>query len=85
MKSFTILSVFIILVAVSIFPAFATESVRGYYKSNGTYVQPHIRTSPDHSPYNNYSYPGNINPNTGRTSRGNPETYLQRYYSPKKR
>lgn len=57
--------------------------VRGYYRSDGTYVQPHIRSSPDRSPYNNYSYPGNYNPNTGKSSTGNSDTYLDRYYSRK--
>ena len=54
--------------------------VNGYYKSNGTYVQPYLRTSPDNSPYNNYSYPGNYNPNTGKVTTGNPSTYLNNYY-----
>jgi len=54
--------------------------VRGYYRSNGTYVQPHYRTNPDGNPYNNYSFPGNYNPNTGRITPGNPDTYLRRYY-----
>jgi hypothetical protein len=27
-------------------------------KGNGTYVMPHIRTSPDGNPYNNFSYRG---------------------------
>lgn len=58
------------------------ERVRGYYKQNGTYVQPHYRTSPDRNPYNNYSFPGNYNPNTGRITPGNPDTYLNRYYNP---
>jgi hypothetical protein len=55
--------------------------VRGYYRSNGTYVQPHYRTNPDGNPYNNYSFPGNYNPNTGRITPGNPDTYLERYYN----
>lgn len=29
-------------------------SVRGYYRQNGTYVQPHIRSSPDSVKWNNY-------------------------------
>ena len=49
--------------------------VNGYYKSNGTYVSSHYRTSPDNSPYNNYSYPGNYNPNTGRITDGYTSTY----------
>lgn len=32
----------------------AQVSVRGYYRSNGTYVQPHIRSSPDSVKWNNY-------------------------------
>lgn len=36
--------------------AHAYVSVNGYWKNNGTYVAPHIRTSPDSSIYNNFSY-----------------------------
>lgn len=39
-------------------PAFAQyQQVDGYYRSNGTYVQPHIRTAPDNSTWNNLSQP----------------------------
>lgn len=58
-------------------------SVRGYYRKDGTYVRPHTRSAPDGNPYNNYSFPGNYNPNTGEITGGNPETYLQRYYNRK--
>ena len=53
--------------------------VRGYYRSDGTYVRPHYRTVPDGNPLNNYSTPGNYNPNTGRVTRGNLNTYQNRY------
>jgi len=33
--------------------SWATVNVRGYYRSNGTYVAPHIRSNPDGNPYNN--------------------------------
>jgi hypothetical protein len=56
--------------------------VRGYYRKDGTYVQPYYRTNPDRTPYNNYSFPGNYNPNKGRITPGNPDTYLDRYYNP---
>jgi hypothetical protein len=36
--------------------SFALVSVRGYTRSDGTYVQPHVRTNPDGNPYNNFSY-----------------------------
>ena len=40
--------------------------VRGYSRSSGTYVRGHYRTCPDSSITNNYSYPGNYNPNTAK-------------------
>ena len=33
--------------------AFADVSVNGYYRGNGTYVQPHVRTNPDGDRSNN--------------------------------
>ena len=44
---------------------FADEYVHGYIRSDGTYVQPHFRSSPDSNPYNNWSTRGNVNPYTG--------------------
>jgi hypothetical protein len=40
--------------------------VRGHFRQDGTYVQPHRRTSPDSNPYNNYSTFPNANPSTGQ-------------------
>jgi hypothetical protein len=59
--------------------AFAQVYVRPYTRSDGTYVQGHYRSAPDGNSYNNYSYPGNVNPYTGRQSTGNPDTYLRNY------
>jgi len=61
--------------------AAAQTYVHGYTRQDGTYVQGYWRSSPDHNPYNNYSYPGNTNPYTGQTATGDPDKYLQRYYS----
>lgn len=55
-------------------------SVNGYYRKDGTYVQPHYRSNPDGNPYNNWSYPKNVNPYTGKVATGNPSTYLANYY-----
>jgi hypothetical protein len=47
-------------------------SVKGHYRDTNrdgikdTYVQPHVRTKPNSSRTDNYSYPGNLNPNTGQ-------------------
>ena len=35
--------------------ALASVFVNGYFKSNGTYVMPHFRSSPDGYTFNNYS------------------------------
>ena len=69
-----------ILAAIALQTVSAQVRVRGYYRKDGTYVRPHVRTYPDGNPYNNYSFPGNYNPNTGQITPGNPETYLSRYY-----
>ena len=45
--------------------AFADTYVHGYTRSDGTYVQPHYRSSPDGSFHNNWSTKGNTNPYTG--------------------
>ena len=31
-------------------------TVKGYFKSNGTYVSPHLKTTPDAYKWNNLSY-----------------------------
>lgn len=36
--------------------AYALVGVKGYFKSNGTYVAPHFRTNPDGYKFNNFSY-----------------------------
>ena len=46
--------------------AIADTYVKGYFKSNGTYVQPHHRSDPDSSVSNNWSTKGNVNPYTGK-------------------
>jgi hypothetical protein len=40
--------------------------VRGYFRQDGTYVQPHMRSAPDSSYNNNWSTYPNINPYTGQ-------------------
>lgn len=47
-------------------------SVRGYYRSNGTYVEPYQRSRADSNPYNNYSTRGSNNPYTGSRGYSNP-------------
>lgn len=37
--------------------AFAQVQVKGYYKANGTYVQPHVRSNPNSTRTDNYGRP----------------------------
>ena len=46
--------------------------MRSYVKSNGTYVAPHSRSTPDSSASNNWSTVGNVNPYTGEAGTKNP-------------
>lgn len=62
MKNLLFLIAFLFTTALS----FAQVSVRGYYRSNGTYVQPHQRTVPNYTRNDNYSTVGNTNPYTGK-------------------
>ncbi len=61
------------------------HNVKGYYRdTNGdgirdTYVQPYQQTSPNNTRMDNYSYPGNYNPNTGGVT---PQPQQQPYSAP---
>jgi hypothetical protein len=59
--------------------AVAQTWVRPYTRKDGTYVDGHYRSNPDGNPYNNWSYPGNVNPYTGRQGTGDPNRYLEQY------
>lgn len=63
--------------------SYSQVAVKGYYRKNGTYVQPHVRTAPNSTITDNYSYRGNYNPNTEYTKSSSlsssPATY--NYYN----
>lgn len=80
MKKLLLGMTLILALIVGLAPDSSAANVRGYYRKDGTYVQPYIRSNPDGNPYNNYGYPGNYNPNTGQISPGDPGNYLERYY-----
>lgn len=58
--------VVLLVIAASLADATAQVHVRGYYRKNGTYVAPYVRSSPNSSRTDNYSSRGNYNPYTGR-------------------
>ena len=71
MKTLTALfsmSVFVVVILVLVITTVANADVRvrGYYRNNGTYVQPHYRSNPDGIRSNNWSTRGNVNPYTGK-------------------
>ena len=58
---FILLSVLMIVTTL-----FSDVHVKGYYRSNGTYVAPHYRSSPNNTKSDNWSTYGNVNPYTGK-------------------
>lgn len=63
-----ILSIFVVLALclTSVLTAYADTHVKGYYRKNGTYVQPHYRSDRNWTKADNWSTKGNINPRTGK-------------------
>ncbi len=63
-------AILIILVLLSSIGLCQTNSrhvhVKGHYRSDGTYVQPHYRTAPNSTNRDNFSTRPNINPYTGK-------------------
>lgn len=51
----------------------ADDTVRGYMRRDGAYVEPHHRTTPNETKMDNYSTQGNVNPYTGRVGRVDPD------------
>jgi hypothetical protein len=49
--------------------------VKGYTKSNGTYVDAHYRTAPNETINDNWSTKPNVNPYTGKVGTVSPTTY----------
>jgi hypothetical protein len=62
--------------------AFAQVHVRGYTRSDGTYVAPYYRTAPDNTINNNYSTYPNVNPYTGQQGTIAPNPYQPLYTPP---
>ena len=55
--------------------AIADQYVKGYVKRDGTYVAPHVRSSPNGQQWDNYSTKGNTNPYTGERGTRRDTTY----------
>jgi hypothetical protein len=66
-------------------PAMADQYVRGHTRSDGTYVQPHYRSSPNETQSDNYSTKGNTNPYTGERGSQRDSTYDYKPYGQDRR
>lgn len=71
-----VLTVMLVLLAITA-TCFADQSVRGYTRKDGTYVNGYTRSDSDSSYNNNYSTRGNTNPYTGESGT-NSRTYNDR-------
>jgi hypothetical protein len=80
MKFFNIIAGIALLVSLVGY-AVADVYVQGYYRNNGTYVQPHYRSSPNSSVYDNWSVKPNVNPYTGQPGRINPYSQYNNPYN----
>lgn len=69
----------VLVLMLSIMPIAHATHVRGYYRSNGTYVAPYTRTRANYTKLDNYSTRGNCNPYTGRSGNVNPSRYSNTY------
>lgn len=59
-------TIFAVLIAAFAAQAMAQTTVRPHIRSDGTYVQGHVRTNPNSTLSDNYSTEGNTNPRTGQ-------------------
>ena len=66
--------VLFILISLFSISSFADVSVRGHYRKDGTYVQPHYRSNPNNTTNDNWSTKGNRNPYTGKEGTRNPDS-----------
>lgn len=70
-----IISVVLLLIMLGSFSIVeAAVRVKGYHRKDGTYVQPHYRSSPNRTKFDNYSTKGNVNPYTGKAGTVDPHT-----------
>ncbi|MCW3108274.1 MAG: hypothetical protein JWQ09_2780 [Segetibacter sp.] len=85
MKGHFLKLIFIFLFALLTIFSFAQTNSRhvrvsGYYRSNGTYVQPYFRTAPNSTNRDNFSTKGNVNPYTGKPGWVEPDNKYNTFY-----
>ena len=66
MKTLIIITLTALMLFGMVATSYADVHVRGYFRSNGTYVAPHYRSDRDGNFHNNWSTHPNVNPYTGK-------------------
>ena len=66
MKKVLMLALTIVFLLTLVGSVFADTLVKGYTRRDGTYVAPHLRSDPNGTVTDNWSFKGNPNPYTGR-------------------
>lgn len=69
---FSLIALFLIFSFLTVSNAEALQRVKGYTTKKGTYVTPHLKSSPNKTKFDNFSTKGNINPFTGKKGTVNP-------------
>lgn len=72
-------SILLVALALTATSTLAGTYVHGHTRSNGTYVQPYVRSSPNSTTLDNYSTQGNTNPYTRREGTVNPYPQQPQY------
>jgi hypothetical protein len=76
MRAFVASLLALVLLLGTVAPLLAEDvHVRGHYRRDGTYVQPHMRSTPDSSYNNNWSTYPNTNPYTGQQGTHQPRLF----------
>lgn len=73
MKTLGVAAILAATVPLAIPTVSADQSVRGYSKKDGTYVEPYRRSNPSQYRFDNYGSKGNNNPYTGEKGYGRHE------------
>jgi len=82
-RQFFLFFVFLLFTCASLFAQVNSKhvKVKGYTRSDGTYVAPHYRTAPNSTNRDNFSTRGNTNPYTGTPGWIKPDNKSNRLYS----
>jgi hypothetical protein len=81
-KNLTIILIFLFFCLGLIFGQTNSHHIRvkGYTRSDGTYVQPYFRTAPNSTNRDNFSTRGNVNPYTGKPGWIDPDSKYNTFY-----